>query len=165
MTSIADGNMTIAANSTATGSTTSRHGGFNMTGHCQPWAQHGTGCPNATPTTEAGNLIAQSHTRNTNATKYYLQHAIGGTTAAINKTAGMNATTTSGMNTATIGCTPVLTGPNNRTCNVPLNAIGPSTSSTNPQPLTISKIVKCEQQHGALGTTQLFAYCAHAIRQ
>src|SRR5712691_13327821 len=32
--------------------------------------------------------------RNTNATKYALQHAIGATTAAMNKTAGMNATTT-----------------------------------------------------------------------
>jgi len=36
--------------------------------------------------------------RNTNATKYALQHAIGATTAAMNKTAGMNATTTAGMN-------------------------------------------------------------------
>ena len=31
--------------------------------------------------------------RNTNATKYVLQHAIGATTTAMNKTAGMNATT------------------------------------------------------------------------
>ena len=36
--------------------------------------------------------------RNANATKYALQHAIGATTAAMNKTAGMNATTTAGMN-------------------------------------------------------------------
>jgi len=36
--------------------------------------------------------------RNTNATKYALQHAIGATTAAMNKSAGMNATTTAGMN-------------------------------------------------------------------
>jgi len=37
--------------------------------------------------------------RNTNATKYTLQHAIGATTAAMNKSAGMNATTAAaGMN-------------------------------------------------------------------
>jgi hypothetical protein len=37
--------------------------------------------------------------RNTNATKYVLQHAIGATTAAMNKTAGMNATAAAaGMN-------------------------------------------------------------------
>jgi hypothetical protein len=36
--------------------------------------------------------------RNTNATKYALQHAIGATTVAMNKTAGMNATTAAGMN-------------------------------------------------------------------
>jgi len=37
--------------------------------------------------------------RNTNATKYALQHAIGATTAAMNKSAGMNATTAAaGMN-------------------------------------------------------------------
>ena len=53
--------------------------------------------------------------RNTNATKYALQHAIGATTAAMNKTAGMNATTaaaagmnkTAGMN-ATAAATSVL---------------------------------------------------------
>jgi hypothetical protein len=46
--------------------------------------------------------------RNTNATKYVLQHAIGATTTAMNKTAGMNATTaaagmnkTAGMNATT----------------------------------------------------------------
>jgi hypothetical protein len=54
--------------------------------------------------------------RNTNATNYALQHAIGATTAAMNKTAGMNATTaaaaagmnkTAGMN-ATAAATSVL---------------------------------------------------------
>jgi hypothetical protein len=52
--------------------------------------------------------------RNTNATKYVLQHAIGATTAAMNKTAGMNATAaaagmnkTAGMN-ATAAATSVL---------------------------------------------------------
>lgn len=39
----------------------------------------------------AKSIIDQA--RNTNATKYALQHALGATTAAINKTAGMNATT------------------------------------------------------------------------
>jgi len=39
--------------------------------------------------------------RNTNATKYVLQHAIGATTTAMNKTAGMNATTAAGMNATT----------------------------------------------------------------
>src|ERR1700693_4229493 len=46
--------------------------------------------------------------RNTNATNYALQHAIGATTAAMNKTVGMNATTaaaemnkTAGMNATT----------------------------------------------------------------
>jgi hypothetical protein len=44
----------------------------------------------------AKSIIDQA--RNTNATKYTLQHAIGATTAAMNKTAGMNATTAAGMN-------------------------------------------------------------------
>ena len=39
----------------------------------------------------AKSIIDQA--RNTNATKYALQHALGATTAAMNKTAGMNATT------------------------------------------------------------------------
>ncbi|PWU78962.1 MAG: hypothetical protein DLM72_19960, partial [Candidatus Nitrosopolaris wilkensis] len=39
----------------------------------------------------ANSIIDQA--RNTNATKYALQHAIGATTTAMNKTAGMNATT------------------------------------------------------------------------
>jgi hypothetical protein len=46
--------------------------------------------------------------RNTNATNYALQHAIGATTAAMNKTAGMNATAagmnkTAGMNATAAG--------------------------------------------------------------
>ncbi|MRN41694.1 MAG: hypothetical protein FIO02_11730, partial [Nitrosopumilales archaeon] len=44
----------------------------------------------------AKSIIDQA--RNTNATKYALQHAIGATTAAMNKTAGMNATNAAGMN-------------------------------------------------------------------
>ena len=44
----------------------------------------------------AKSIIDQA--RNTNATKYALQHALGATTAAMNKTAGMNATTAAGMN-------------------------------------------------------------------
>ena len=44
----------------------------------------------------AKSIIDQA--RNTNATKYALQHALGATTAAMNKTAGMNATTAPGMN-------------------------------------------------------------------
>jgi hypothetical protein len=48
----------------------------------------------------AKSIIDQA--RNTNATKYTLQHAIGATTAAMNKTAGMNATTAAaGMNATT----------------------------------------------------------------
>ncbi len=47
----------------------------------------------------AKSIIDQA--RNTNATKYALQHAIGATTAAMNKTAGMNATTAAGMNATT----------------------------------------------------------------
>ena len=37
-------------------------------------------------------------TRNTNATKFALHNAIGATTAAMNKTAGTNATSAAGMN-------------------------------------------------------------------
>lgn len=81
-------------------------------------------------------------------------------TAGINAAttaAGLNATTTSGMNTATIGCTPGY----NRTCNVPLNATRPSTSSTNPPPLNPvelnqirnATLSKCEQ-------TNTMKYCA-----
>jgi hypothetical protein len=44
----------------------------------------------------AKSIIDQA--RNTNATKYALQHAISATTAAMNKTAGMNATNAAGMN-------------------------------------------------------------------
>ena len=44
----------------------------------------------------AKSIIDQA--RNTNATKYALQHALGATSAAMNKTAGMNATTAAGMN-------------------------------------------------------------------
>ncbi len=47
----------------------------------------------------AKSIIDQA--RNTNATKYALQHALGATTAAMNKTAGMNATTAAGMNATT----------------------------------------------------------------
>jgi hypothetical protein len=43
----------------------------------------------------AKSIIDQA--RNTNATKYALQHALGATTTAMNKTAGMNATA-AGMN-------------------------------------------------------------------
>jgi hypothetical protein len=38
-------------------------------------------------------------------------------------------------------------------------AAGPKASTSD----TISKIVTCEQQRGALGTTQLFAYCAQKV--
>ena len=60
----------------------------------------------------AKSIIDQA--RNTNATKYALQHAIGATTAAMNKTAGMNATTTAaGMNkTAGMNATTAAAGMN-----------------------------------------------------
>ena len=60
----------------------------------------------------AKSIIDQA--RNTNATKYALQHAIGATTAAMNKTAGMNATTTAaGMNkTAGMNATTTAAGMN-----------------------------------------------------
>ncbi|HET7148820.1 MAG TPA: hypothetical protein VFI73_10020 [Candidatus Nitrosopolaris sp.] len=55
--------------------------------------------------------------RNTNATKYALQHAIGATTAAMNKTAGMNATAagmnkTAGMNATAAGMNATAAGMN-----------------------------------------------------
>jgi hypothetical protein len=54
----------------------------------------------------AKSIIDQA--RNTNATKYALQHALGATTTAMNKTAGMNATAagmnkTAGMNATAAG--------------------------------------------------------------
>jgi hypothetical protein len=60
----------------------------------------------------AKSIIDQA--RNTNATKYTLQHALGATTAAMNKTAGMNATTTAaGMNkTAGMNATTTAAGMN-----------------------------------------------------
>jgi len=69
----------------------------------------------------AKSIIDQA--RNTNATKYTLQHALGATTAAMNKTAGMNATAAAGMNkTAGMNATTTAAGMNATTTAAGMNA-------------------------------------------
>ncbi len=99
----------------------------------------------------AKSIIDQA--RNTNATKYALQHAIGATTAAMNKTAGMNATTAAGMN-KTAGMNATTTAGMNKTAGMNATTAAKSvlniTRNTNATSFAANNIINATKNTTAL---------------
>jgi hypothetical protein len=100
----------------------------------------------------AKSIIVQA--RNTNATKYALQHALGATNAAMNKTAGMNATTTTAGMNKTAGMNATTTAGMNKTAGMNATTAAKSvlniTRNTNATSFAANNIINATKNTTAL---------------